>query len=51
MNEEDPENILYRGKHISLIQREGWEVATRNTNRPAVAVVAVTHDRRVVLVE
>jgi ADP-ribose pyrophosphatase len=42
---------LFPGKHISLVARGKWEFATRNTNRPAVGIVAVTDDEKVVLVE
>lgn len=42
---------LHRGRHVSLVARDGWEFATRNTGRPAVGIVAWTDDDRVVLVE
>jgi ADP-ribose pyrophosphatase len=44
-------NTLYAGKHLSLRARDGWEFAARNTRRPAVGIVAITADDRVVLVE
>lgn len=48
----DPEiRMLFPGKHISLVARGKWEFATRNTQRPAVGIVAVTDDDKVVLVE
>lgn len=34
-----------------MLDREGWEYATRNTRRPAIGVVAITDDGKVVLVE
>ncbi len=43
--------MLFPGKHISLVARGKWEYATRNTQRPAVGIVAVTDDEKVVLVE
>lgn len=43
--------ILFPGRHISLVARGKWEFATRNTKRPAVGIVAVTNDDKVVLVE
>ena len=49
-----PENdtqTLYAGKHLSLRDRGGWEFVSRNTARPAVGIVAVTEENRVVLVE
>ena len=42
---------LCPGKHLSLVARGKWEYVTRNTNRPAVGVVAITNDEKVVLVE
>jgi ADP-ribose pyrophosphatase len=48
----DPEiRMLFPGKHISLVARGKWEFATRNTQRPAVGIVAVTDDEKVLLVE
>jgi ADP-ribose pyrophosphatase len=46
-----PLQTLHAGKHISLVARGKWEFATRNTQRPAVGIVALTDDERVVLVE
>jgi ADP-ribose pyrophosphatase len=43
--------IVWKGRHLSVAARGGWEFVTRNTARPAVGIVAVTRDRRVVLVE
>ncbi|MCC5830472.1 MAG: NUDIX hydrolase [Phycisphaeraceae bacterium] len=45
------ERIAFEGKFIQIIQRGGWEFARRVGNRPAVAIVAITDDRRLVLVE
>ena len=42
---------LYRGRHLTMVSRHDWEFVTRNTARPAVAVVAVTDAGKVVLVE
>jgi ADP-ribose pyrophosphatase len=42
---------VYEGRHLSMFNRGGWEYAKRNTARPAVGIVAVTDDGRVVLVE
>lgn len=44
-------NTLHRGQHVSLVARGKWEYATRNTQRPAVGIVAITDDEKVVLVE
>lgn len=42
---------LYEGRHLSLLLRDRWEFASRKTNRPAVAIVAITDAGNVVLVE
>jgi 8-oxo-dGTP pyrophosphatase MutT (NUDIX family) len=42
---------VYEGRHLSMFNRGGWEYAKRNTARPAVGIVAVTDDGKVVLVE
>jgi ADP-ribose pyrophosphatase len=44
-------NIVWHGTHISIAVRNGWEFATRNTDRPAVGIVALTNDGKIVLVE
>ncbi|MCC6492046.1 MAG: NUDIX hydrolase [Pirellulales bacterium] len=47
----EPKRTLYAGKFISLVARGRWEYATRDSAQPAVAIVAVTDDDRIVLVE
>ena len=42
---------LYRAKHVTLFASDGWEFVSRNTRRPAVGIVAITDDERIVLVE
>src|SRR5689334_8654808 len=42
---------LYAGKHLNLVAEGNWEFVTRMTKNPAVAIVAITGDERVVLVE
>src|SRR4051794_14612861 len=42
---------LYAGKHLTLVATGNWEFVTRMTRNPAVAIVAITNDDRVVLVE
>lgn len=42
---------VYAGRHLSLVQRGGWEFVTRNTHKPAVGIVAITDAGDVVLVE
>jgi len=42
---------VWTGQHLSMLSRSGWEYVSRNTQKPAVGIVAVTDDRRIVLVE
>jgi ADP-ribose pyrophosphatase len=49
-NDADPVT-LYAGRHLSLVARGRWEFATRRVNQPAVGIVAITDDDRVLLVE
>lgn len=42
---------VYKGRHLSMVDRGGWEYATRNTARSVVGIVAVTETGDVVLVE
>lgn len=51
MTSKTDSTILYAGRHLSLRQRSDWEFASRNTQRPAVGIVAITDDGNVVLVE
>ncbi len=51
MSEHSEVNTVYAGRHLSMVQRGTWEYATRNTQRPAVGIVAITDDQRVILVE
>jgi ADP-ribose pyrophosphatase len=43
--------IVWKGRHLSIADRGGWEFAKRNIDQPAVGIVAITDDRKVVLVE
>lgn len=45
------ETTLFEGKHITVLGRGRWEYVTRRVRRAAVAIVAMTDDDRVVLVE
>ena len=46
----EPNRCLYRGRYLSLVEREGWEYASRA--HPVVAVlVAWTRQRELLLVE
>jgi ADP-ribose pyrophosphatase len=51
MSENTEPKTLFVGRHISVWARGKWEFVTRNRRRPAVGIVAVTDDDRVVLVE
>jgi len=51
MNKSPTPTIAWTGQHLSIAIRDRWEYATRNTQRPAVGIVAVTDERSVVLVE
>jgi len=42
---------LWAGRHLSVLARGDWEYVSRNTRRPAVGIVAVTGDAKVLLVE
>lgn len=43
--------IAWQGKFIHVCRRGRWEYVVRNTARPAVGIVAMHNDGRVVLVE
>jgi ADP-ribose pyrophosphatase len=51
MGKADDEQVLYEGRHLLMAVRNGWEFATRKNRSPAVGIVAVTDDDRVLLVE
>ena len=50
MNDAKPKT-LYEGRHLSMLNQDGWEYASRSTSRPAVGVVAFTGAGEIVLVE
>lgn len=41
----------WEGRHLSMVASGQWEYVTRNTRQSAVGIVAVTDDRKVILVE
>jgi ADP-ribose pyrophosphatase len=43
--------VLYDGKHIQLVKRDRWEYARRKNLTGIVAIVAVTDDGKLILVE
>jgi ADP-ribose pyrophosphatase len=42
---------LFEGRHLSFLRRRGWEYVEHRTAPEAVMIVALTPDRRIVLVE
>ena len=48
--DEAPE-VMAAGKYLRLVKRGHWEFADRHTCKGAVAIVAVTDERRLLLVE
>src|SRR6478672_1057017 len=51
MPDSPPPTVLYDGKHIQLVRRDRWEYARRKNLTGIVAIVAVTEDGKLVLVE
>ena len=51
MSDADGVQILYEGRHIRLVRREDWEYIQRRRATGVVMILAITDDRRVVLVE
>ncbi|MCB9799135.1 MAG: NUDIX hydrolase [Candidatus Omnitrophica bacterium] len=45
------EEILYEGKFLKLIAKEGWEYVRRDNCEGAVAVIAMTDEGEVILIE
>jgi ADP-ribose pyrophosphatase len=48
---DEPPQVLAAGKFLRLVKRGRWEYADRHTCTGAVAIVALTDDRRLILVE
>ena len=42
---------VFEGKHLLVLDREGWEFVERRKGKSAVAIVAVTEDGRIILTE
>jgi ADP-ribose pyrophosphatase len=51
MTDHEEPQIVYHGRHLSMKKIGKWEYATRNITSPAVGIVAITDDNRVLLVE
>jgi len=45
------DEIISEGAHLRLVKRDGWEYAERTRSSGVVAIVAVTDDRRLVVIE
>jgi len=43
--------IRYRGRYLSLLERDGWEFTSRSNATGVVVLIAVTDEREIVLVE
>jgi len=43
--------IHFKGRYLSLLERDGWEFASRSNARCVVVLVAVTADEELILVE
>jgi ADP-ribose pyrophosphatase len=43
--------LHYRGRYLSLVERDGWEYSTRANASAVAVIVAVTADQRLLLVE
>lgn len=51
MADEIEPKTAWAGRHLSVLARGKWEYASRNTRRPAVGIVAINTDGKVLLVE
>ena len=51
MSDQTESSVAWRGKHVHIKRNGKWEFVSRNTQRPAVGIVAIHDDGRVVLVE
>ena len=51
MSDRTESNVAWQGKHVHIKRNGKWEFVSRNTQRPAVGIVAIHDDGRVVLVE
>jgi ADP-ribose pyrophosphatase len=50
-NRSAPVEVLYRGEHLNLLRRRGWEYAEHRTAPESVMIVALTPGNELVLVE
>ena len=43
--------VIFEGKHVVLIERDGWEFVERKKGKEAVAIIAVTENDELILTE
>jgi len=43
--------LIFEGKHVVVLERDGWEYVERKKGKEAVAVIAVTDDGKLILTE
>jgi ADP-ribose pyrophosphatase len=42
---------IFEGKHVLVLERDGWEFVERTKGKTAVAVIAMTDDEKIILTE
>jgi len=42
---------IFEGKHVRVLERNGWEFVERRRAREAVAIIGITDDNRIILTE
>jgi NTP pyrophosphohydrolases including oxidative damage repair enzymes len=43
--------LIFEGKHVLVLERDGWEYVERKKGKEAVAVIAMTDDGKLILTE
>ena len=51
MLNQDDAKVLYKARHMTMVERDAWEFVIRNGITGIIVIVPVTDDRRLVLVE
>lgn len=51
MNNERQTDMLWEGRHLRMMNIDGWEYASRRVASGVVAIIAITDDGKIVLVE
>jgi len=51
MIDQPASSVVWQGTHVHIKRKGKWEFVSRNTQRPAVGIVAMHDDGRVILVE